>query len=174
MATNVTMDDLLQRLKEFSVAMLTTITPAGYIHSRPMMTQESEGDADLWFVSALDTEKIAEIRANPKIGVVYFRDRDNAYVSLSGDAQIREDRQLIHDKWQESWRPWFPEGPDQQNICMIKVDAKEVEMWEPAGGYLRQRLEIARAYLTGDQAKVNPPIEATIDQAKEPPERRSA
>jgi len=137
-----------------------------------MMTQEREADADLWFVSALDTEKISEIKANPKVTVIYFRDRDNAYISLAGVANIQTDKAFLTQHWQESWRPWFPQGPEQQNLCMINVDAKTVEMWAPQGGSIAAKLEIVRAYLTGDQARINPPVEATIDSTDN--QRRSA
>jgi general stress protein 26 len=158
----MTLAELDEHLRGFPVAMLATLTPQGAIHARPMMTQEREPDGDLWFASALDTEKIAEIRHNPQVAAIYFRDSDNAYISVAGQATISEDRQLIHSKWRESWRPWFPEGPDQGNLCMITVQAQTVELWEPQGGSLRLRLEIARAYLTGETAQVNPPQEVVI------------
>lgn len=151
------LDELLARLSEFDIAMLTTVSPDGHVHSRPMDTQEREPDCDVWFVSAMDTNKIREMQAHPQVGVIYFRDRDKAYVSLSGKARLSQDRALIHEKWKEDWRAWFPDGPDQANICMIKVDVEQAEWWFPEGGQLRVTFEAARAYVTGTEPKINPP-----------------
>jgi general stress protein 26 len=174
MADSMTLAELDDRLRAFPVAMLATISPQGAVHARPMLTQEREPTGDLWFVSALDTDKVAEIRQNPQVGVIYFRDSDNAYVSLSGTATVCDDHQLICGKWQESWRPWFPEGPDQQNLCMIQVKTQSVELWEPQGGNLGLRLEIARAHRSGDQARVNPPQRLTVTEFDDTPPRRTA
>ena len=164
MAKTLSLDELHAHLREFSVAMLTTITRDGYLHARPMMTQEREPDADLWFVSALHSEKIDEIRENPKAGVVYFRDRDNAYVSLTGDVEIIQDKDFLKQHWKESWRAWFPQGPEQSDLCMIKVRACEAEYWEPEGGRLRVMFEMARGAITGQHPEINPPVKGEIPQ----------
>lgn len=130
-------DELLGRLQEFDVAMFTTVAADGHVHSRPMQTQEREPDCDLWFVTAMDTKKVAELKAHPRVGVVYHRDRDHAYVSLSGTARLQQDRELIRAKWKEAWRAWFPDGPDQADLCLIKVDVEQAEWWFPEAGQLR-------------------------------------
>ena len=155
-------DDLWARIQGHRTAMLTTVSRAGYIHSRPMATQEREPGMDLWFVTAIDTEKVNEIKANPKVGVLYYRDADNAYISLSGDAEILQDRALIESKWKEDWKIWFPEGPDQDNVALIKVTPHEAEYWEPQGGKLTIMFKMARSYVTGEQPGINPPVHGTV------------
>lgn len=162
MAKTLDLNALHERMKDYKTAMLTTVSPDGYIHSRPMATQEREADADLWFVSALNTEKIDEIKANPKVGVLYYRDADNAYISLSGLAHIETDKALIRSKWKESWKIWFPQGPDQEDMCLIKIDVHEAEYWEPEGGKLTVMFDMARAYVTGDHPEFNPPVEGKV------------
>lgn len=165
MSKTLSMDDLHGLLKEFSVAMLTTVTREGYLHARPMMTQAREPDADLWFVSSLHSEKIDEIRENPKVGVIYFRERDNAYVSLSGDVEIVQDKDFLKTHWQEAWRLWFPEGPEQADLCMIKVKAREAEYWEPQGGRLRVIFDLARGALTGEHPEITPPVKGAVPES---------
>lgn len=162
MAKKLDLEALHDRLKEYDVGMLTTVSKDGHIHSRPMMTQEREPDADLWFVTALDTEKVEEIRSHPQVGVIYYRDSDKAYVSISGIAHLEQDRDLIKRKWKESWRAWFPEGPDQANMVLIKIDAQEAEYWEPAGGKLKVMFEAARGMVTGEHPEINPPVQGQI------------
>lgn len=164
MATNTTIDfnALWERIKDHKTAMLTTVSQNGFIHSRPMMTQDREAGADLWFVTSINSEKVDEIKANPKVGVLYYRDADNAYVSVSGTAHIEQDRDLIRKKWKESWRAWFPDGPEQADVALIKVDAQEAEYWEPKGGKLTVMFEMARGLLKGEHPEINPPVEGKV------------
>lgn len=162
MAKTLSLDELHEHLKDFSVAMLTTVTPEGYLHARPMMTQEREPDADLWFVSAMHSDMVEEMRANPKAGVIYHRDRDNAYVSLTGDVEVVQDKDFLRKHWKEAWRVWFPQGPDQADLCMIKVTAREAEYWEPKGGKLRVMFEVARGAATGQRPEITPPVKGKV------------
>lgn len=162
MPETLRLDALYQRLKGFKTAMLTTVTAQGYLHARPMMTQEREPDADLWFVSSLNSDKVAEIKAHPRVGVIYFHDDNNAYVSLSGDARVVTDPAFIKDHWKEAWRAWFPQGPEQPDLCMIRVEPHEAEYWEPRGGRIRVMFEVARGMLTGEHPEINPPIKGEV------------
>jgi len=162
MAEKIQRDALYERLKHYRTAMLTTVSSEGYVHSRPMMTQEREPDADLWFVSSLNSDKVQEIQVHPKVGVIYFHDSDNSYVSLAGDARVVTDREFIRSRWKEEWYAWFPEGPDQTDLCMIKVEPHEAEYWEPKGGRIRVMFEMARGAITGTHPEINPPVSGEI------------
>ena len=148
---------LYERLKSFDTAMFSTIGANGLIHARPMMTQEREADADLWFVTSRATLKIDELEANPSVGITYFRDSDKAYVSIAGRAKVTDDQVRIRQLWKESWRAWFPDGPEQSDIVLIKVEVVEAEYWQPEGGTLRVMFEQARAALTGEHPELNAP-----------------
>lgn len=162
MGTQLNRAELYERLRGFRTALLTTVSADGYLHTRPMMAQELEPDGDLWFVSALNSVKISEIRGHPQVGVVYYHDSDDSYVSLSGNARIVTDRALIKQKWQEAWRAWFPEGPDQSNLCLISIDPRQAEYWEPSKGRIRVTFDRLRSYLTGQPPALNPPVSGEV------------
>lgn len=162
MAEKIHFEAIASRLKHFKTAMLTTVNADGRIHSRPMMTQDADSDADLWFVSALDCEKVSEIQAHPQVGVIYYRDADNAYFSIAGDARIITEPKEIRRRWKDEWRMWFPEGPENSRLCLIKIDAREAEYWEPTGTRLTVMFEQARAALTGEHPELKPPVKGEI------------
>ena len=58
---------------------------------------------------------------------------------------------------------WFPDGPDQADIALIKVDAVEAEYWEPKGGKLTVMFEMARGLLKGEHPEINPPVEGKVE-----------
>ena len=115
MATNTTIDfnALWERIQDHRTAMLTTVSPNGFIHSRPMMTQEREAGSDLWFVTSINSEKVDEIKANPKVGVLYYRDADNAYVSVAGTAHIEQDGVVVVGAGVGAGRLGVPGGRDR-------------------------------------------------------------
>lgn len=157
---------LRERLKDFDIALFTTVNGEGKIHTRPMQIQEREDDADVWFVTSDKTMKVDELEQNPSVGVYCYRDRDSAYVSVAGTATITRDRALIEQMWKPDWKAWFPEGKDSPDIALIKVTVDEAEYWKPEGGTLRVMFEEARGMITGQQPDINPPTRVTAGATK--------
>ena len=62
------------------------------MHSRPMATQESEFDGTLWFFTAASSGKIIELGWNPSVNLSYAEPSATRYVSVSGDAEVINDR----------------------------------------------------------------------------------
>lgn len=132
--TVLSLEDLRQRVQQFKTAHLITVGPDGFVHARPMRVQPPIPEADLWFVSALDSEKVAEINAHPQVGVLFCRDADGATISLSGRARFVTDPQVIRKRWRDDWKAWFPAGLDGQALTLIEIDLHEAAVWEPQEG----------------------------------------
>src|SRR5687767_1244995 len=81
-------------LKSFSNAMLVTCSKEnGDLHGRPMALAEAGENGELWFVSEVESKKIAEIAADPRVSVTM--QADMSWVSLSGEAHIVRDRERV-------------------------------------------------------------------------------
>ena len=91
-------------IKDIRVAMMGSVAPEGFIHARPMVAQHREEDSDLWFFTDRDSEKIPEIRADPRVVLTYAERSDQNYVSISGTASIVEDRAKVRELWSEPMR----------------------------------------------------------------------
>jgi general stress protein 26 len=122
-------------LEDFDVAMLTTLLPRdGSLHSRPMMTQEMPFDGTLNFLTKFSTDKIDEIRAGSQVNLAYVSPTDGRYISISGAAYILRDRMRIEALWSEIYRSWFPQGVDEPDLALLRVDVVEAEVWDSASG----------------------------------------
>ena len=53
---------LVEMIQGIRVAMLTTAMPDGTLRSRPMATQQTEFDGDLWFFTEASSGKVHEIQ----------------------------------------------------------------------------------------------------------------
>src|ERR671918_504013 len=73
-------------------AMLTTVEDDGTLRSRPMATQRTEFDGDLYFFTKVNTAKVDEVEREHNVCVSYAAPQDQQYVSLSGVARLLRDR----------------------------------------------------------------------------------
>lgn len=143
---------LVDLIEDFSTAMLATRSADGTVHARPMAVQKVEGDGDLVFCAALDSKKIAELRQDSRVAVVF--QGKTKYVSLSGTAKVDRDRARIHAMWKEDWKVWFPDGKDDPNLCLVDVSVTEGEYWDASGAQgIKYLFDAAKAYITGEAPK---------------------
>ena len=145
-------ETLRELIKDIDMAMLTTVGADGLLRSRPMSTQEAKFDGDLWFITRIDTPKIAEIGGNSRVNVSYAKPDDQRYVSVSGTAQVVNDRAKIEEFWSPVYKVYFPEGLDDPRLCLIKVTVEKAEYWQSLG-LVSTMVGFAKA-LAGQEAEI--------------------
>ena len=138
-------------IKGINIAMLTTVD-FGLLRSRPMATQEMEFDGDLWFMTSSDTHKTDEIEKDPRVNVSYSAPNTNTYVSVSGTAQIVNDREKIEELWNPAYKAWFPKGLDDPTICLLKVSVEQAEYWDSPSSTIVHIVGFVKALVTGERA----------------------
>lgn len=121
---------LRELMKDVHVAMLTTRSRDGRLFSRPLGTQAIEADGDLWFATGFDSEKVREIEADPQVNAAFVSKDNGTYVSISGVASIARDRAAIERHWHPAMKAYFPEGKDDPNLCLVRVQAHSAEYWD--------------------------------------------
>ncbi|HSK73073.1 MAG TPA: pyridoxamine 5'-phosphate oxidase family protein [Pyrinomonadaceae bacterium] len=144
-------EKLRDLIRDIDTAMLTTID-GGVLRSRPMQTQEAEFDGDLWFFTSSKTHKIEEIEKDNRVNVTYASPDNNIYVSVSGRAEISRDRAKIEELWNPVYKAWFPEGLDDPNLILLKIDAEQAEYWDSSANTFVQVAGFMKALATGKRA----------------------
>jgi general stress protein 26 len=120
-------------VKDIPVAMLTT-TGMGRLRSRPMVTQRTACDGELWFVTVRAAGKTGEIRDRQAVHVTFVSPSDNRYVWASGTATIVDDPAVLKTLWHSGYLPWLPGGADDPTLTLIKVRVEEAEYWDNIAG----------------------------------------
>lgn len=127
-------DDNIARLnkliKGIEVAMLTTCETDGTLHSRPMATQKTDFDGDLWFFTRAGSHKVEEIEREHHVNVSYVEPSNQRYISVSGLARLARDRSRIDELWDPAYSTWFPEGKDDADLALLRVTVQHAEYWE--------------------------------------------
>jgi len=127
-----------EMINDIKFAMLTTIDTQGLIRSRPMITPPTRFDGSLWFFTGRSTGKVHSIQNDQRVNVTYVDADDSKYVSISGRAQIINDKEKAKELWKKEYEMWFPEGLNDPDLALIKIDVDEAEYWEsPDGRYVR-------------------------------------
>ncbi len=130
--------DAVQKLsgiiQDVRVGMLTTVDDQGTLRSRPMETPAKGFDGALWFFSAVDSPKSKEIERHGNVNVSYANREKQQYVSLSGTAKVVRDVAKATELWEPIAEPWFPKGPSDPNLGLIRVEIESAEYWDAAAG----------------------------------------
>ena len=154
MANEAEREKFFGLLKGFNTVVLVTHR-GERLDVRPMALAHVEPSCDLWFITGADTEKANEIQANPRVHVVAQHERDT-FISLPGTARLLHDDAKIRELWNEPYRVWFPQGPEDPNIRLIHVEAESGEFWDNAGvNKAKYIFQAARAYVSGSTPKVD-------------------
>lgn len=152
------LDELYDLIGDIEIAMMTTRRPDGRLVSRPMATQKPQPDADLWFVTARDTDKLDEIEADPQVNLAYYDNGTREWVSVSGRASISDDRARIRELYAPDWRMWFEDeggekngGPDDPRLRLVLVEVESVVYAKKTSSRPVALFELAKGFVTGEQ-----------------------
>ncbi len=152
MAQQATEQEYEEVLGEFETAVLTTRGPDGHYHARPMAVQGQEAGEAIWLATSRDSDKCRDIGHDPQVALSFHEGAHGAdYLSVSGRAELVDDRGKVRELWDAGWKPWFPDGPDQADLVLIKVVPEHVEWVKPAGGKLQVLSTMLKRTLTGSR-----------------------
>ncbi|MDB5589938.1 pyridoxamine 5'-phosphate oxidase family protein [Enterovirga sp.] len=141
---------LYELIKDIRIAMMTSVEPDGSLHSRPMYSHTTDPSGDLWFFSRARAPKVGELRKDSQINLAYADTSAQTYVSVSGTAEIVTDKGKVKELWSEGLRTWFPNGPEDPDIALIRVHPSGGEYWDSPSRTMMQLYGYAKARLTGE------------------------
>jgi general stress protein 26 len=147
MTTTPETQKVAELLADERIAVFTTTAPDGTLMSRPMSMQEVEFDGDLWFFAGRGSRKVAHVTANPQVNVATAG--SSSWVSLTGHAVVIDDLATKQQLWNSVVEAWFPDGPDDPDVVLLRVDAASAEYWDSPGGRIASVISFAKAKVTG-------------------------
>lgn len=142
---------LWELIKDLKFAMFTTRHANGHLHSRPMTTQNRKEDEDdaLWFLTSRRSEITVDLAADHGVNIAYANPDDDCYVSVSGEAEVVEDPERVKALWNIANQAWFPGGPTDPDIALLRVNILHASYWDVHQNRLVQLFTMAKAAMTG-------------------------
>ncbi len=157
---------LQELIKDINVAMLTTVSANGQLRSRPMAPQEVNVDDALWFLTDTNTAKVAEVSQEEQVNLVYMDTKSQRYVSISGVGQTYRDPAKVNELWNPLLKAWFPKGPDDPMIAVMRVVPEYAEYWDAPSYSIVQLFGFIKAAVTGEEYKEEGTEHEKIDLSK--------
>ena len=117
-------------MADIDFCMFTTQMVEGGLRARPMSNNgDVEFDGDVWFFSGADTRKIEEIEADSNVQLSYADTENFVFISMAGQAEIVTDIRKKKELWMDDLSRWFEDGPESEDVVLIKVTPTVVEYW---------------------------------------------
>ncbi|WP_243076827.1 pyridoxamine 5'-phosphate oxidase family protein [Microbacterium sp. SS28] len=147
---NEARDRLKELVEDIDFTMLTTVDGAGNLVGRPMSTREMDEAGDIWFFTADDSKKVAEVEADNDVSLSYLDAKGMRFVAVAGRARIEHDRARMEQLYTPSLDIWFEDGLDTPGIALLRVTPVEAEFWEPSKGKVAMAAGMLKALVTHD------------------------
>jgi len=140
-------------IQDIGTAMLTTVAPDGGLRSRPMATQgRGLENGEIWFFTADNSGKVSEIESEHEVNLAYSEPKEQRYVSLSGRARVVRDPERARRLWSPELKTWFPGGPEDAHLALLRVRVHSAEYWDAPSGRMATLVAGVRARLAGENA----------------------
>lgn len=137
-------------LAEFPIAFMLTID-GDEITARPIgiVGDHAAFDGTLWFITDRRSRKVQAIKRGCSVRLLFQNDSRGAYLHLQGRAVVVENQAQLTDLYTPVQRTWFPDGPDDPNITLIRFDAGQGDYWDGHQSMLRLAFAFAKSVVTG-------------------------
>lgn len=142
-----------QLIRDIRVALLTTVDRDGHFHTRPVQTLQVDADQTLWFFTDWSSPKVDELRHNVRVSLGYADPAKNVYIAISGSGTLFRDVQKATQLWSIEQRAYYPQGPADERLAVLRVLVERAEYWI-APGRISYLLAAARAAVTGKPVDV--------------------
>jgi general stress protein 26 len=128
--------------------MVASTAPDGALHSRPMTPQQVDDDLEAWFFISRSSEQAADIAARSRVNLAF--DGSSDWLSVAGHGSLVDDRKKVEEMWNPVVEAWFPDGPGDPDVVLLRVDAESAEYWKAPGGRVASALSFVKAKVTGE------------------------
>jgi len=128
-------EEAIEKIKELidktsTCFFCTKINTNENFSTRPMSVQKIDEEGNLWFLSAIDSNKNAELMVDPSVQLLFQGSDYSDFLNIYGTAEINQDKGMIKDLWKPIVKNWFTEGVDDPRITVIKVTPSKGYYWD--------------------------------------------
>lgn len=139
-------------INDSHIGMFATVDEDRRLVSRPLALQEVESDGDMWFFTHRETSQVSHVARDPRVNISFSH--QDAWVSVSGEAEVVEDLAKAKELWNSAVEAWFPDGPETPGLVFLRVNADSAEYWDTPGGTVATAIQFVKTKATGERMDV--------------------
>lgn len=100
-------------------------------HAQPMtgLTETDVGRGPIWFFTTRDNMLVREMRLGHRAIAHFTSKGHDLFATLHGDLVVEDDREMIDRLWNGWVAAWFPEGKDDPQLELIRLDPERAQIW---------------------------------------------
>jgi general stress protein 26 len=142
------LDRVWEIMEDVAICMVTTHA-GGMMRSRPMHAIPERDEGAIYFVTDTRGAKDDEIAAAPDVCLAFADIGDNTYLSITGRAEMIRDPDKAAEMWSSEAQAWWPRGPHDPNVRVLRVVPEQAEYWDTRGNSIVVALKMMTARMTG-------------------------
>ena len=157
-------DRVWEVIEKAGICMMVTRFEGG-LRARPLEARPDRNADVIWFLTDARGLKDDEVEADPNICLSFVYPKEKVYVSITGKAFAGRDLERAKMLWNKEQQVWWPGGPRDPNLLVMKVEPERAEMWDGPASSAVAAFEFAKARLTGTKPNLgeNRKIAVEID-----------
>ncbi len=144
-------DRTWELMKKIGFAMLVT-HDGDKLRARPMAAHVDRDANAIYFLTDARRHKDDEIARNPNVNLSFADAGDQKYVSVTGTAEVSNDRAKIRELFSMPAKAWWDSAEDP-NIRVLKVTPDDAEFWDSPGTAISY-VKMAAAAVTGTRPDI--------------------
>lgn len=141
-------EKVLEIARSMHVCMVTVADGTSALLSRPMTPQRVTDEGEVLFLIDTTAEQASQITAHPAVNLAFVD--GSSWLSISGRGKVIRDQALVNELWTAAAEAWFPEGPDDSRLGVLRVRGKSAEYWDTPGGRIATVISFIKAKATGN------------------------
>jgi general stress protein 26 len=148
-------------IEKVSICMMTTRFEGG-LRARPLEVRPDRDENVIWFLTDRRGLKDDEVEAHPEVCLMFVYPTEKVYLSVTGRAFVTNDLCQTKELWNERQRAWWPGGPSDANLLLLRVELDRAEMWDGPASSAVAAFEFAKARLTGTKPNLGENRKVTV------------
>jgi general stress protein 26 len=156
------LDRVWDVIEKAGICMMVTHF-AGGLRARPLEARPERETETIWFLTDVRGLKDDEVEANPEICLAFVYPKEKVYLSITGKASVSRDPERAKSLWNEEQQVWWPGGPEDPNLLVMKVKPERAEMWDGPASSAAAAFEFAKARLTGTKPNLGEKRKVTVE-----------
>lgn len=140
---------LWDEIEKHQIGMLGVVGAEAQ-HFQPMTAFLDRPANQLWFFSYKDTA-LAAAAAGGATAMFVFQEGRWLYACIAGDILVEYDRERMDRYWNATVAAWYPDGKRDPRLTLLRLDARDAELWVSETNPARFAWEIAKANATHAQ-----------------------
>ncbi len=140
-------EKVLEIARSARFCMVTVSTGTDALLSRPMTPQQVTDDGEIWFLIDTTGDQASQVTAHPAVNLAFMD--GSTWLSISGRGKVLRDQAKVEELWSAAAEAWFPDGPSDSRLGVLRVRGKSAEYWDAPGGRIATVMSFIKAKATG-------------------------